>query len=214
MLKILFSCLFLLPAVLGQIYGAYNCGNGNNNYCGPSDFSTVCSVEANNAAVTAFWSYLSGLGSPADDFVSSMVFTTGDGSEDGLIPPFEFNWHGSPSLTPIAGHYTGRKALSSFFSRVFASVTDFSFDSRFSPSSNGILVLAHNCQFLVAQWEENSRVISTREPIPRAINTVKYTFLNTTTPLIAKVDVFVNNAVYQTAFCDGEVTCSSSVREL
>jgi hypothetical protein len=190
-----------------QLYGANNCGNGNNNYCGTTDYSSLCTTAANQAAYDAFSGYLGGLGNSTNNYAQSMAFTTGSGNADGTIPPFQFNWYGSSSLIPIAGTYSGSNALSDFFGLVNSDVQNFYFNPYFYPPGQGVIVIAYNCQFLVAQWQEMSSVISTGKAITYATNTVKYTFLNSTYPSIAVADVFVNDAQYQNAFCPGQVNC-------
>lgn len=189
----------------GQLYGVYNCGNGNNNYCGPNP--PACTDAQNQAALLAFQSYYANLGNSTNYYAASTAYTTGDGN-GGDIPPFQFNWYGSPSLIPIAGTYTGSMALSQFFTIVNEDVKDFTYNTLFEPNNGGVLVAAYNCQFLIAQWQEMSTVIATNKAITYATNTVRYTFLNYSYPAIAVADVFVNDGQYQNAFCPGQVNCN------
>lgn len=191
-----------------QLYGPENCGKGNNAYCGPPGATTQCTDTANGVALGNFFQYLEGFRDPSNDYAKSTSYTTGDGNADGTIPPFQFNWHGPPSLIPIAGSYTGSKALSQFFGLVNSKVTDFKFNTAFGPNTGGVQVPAYNCQFLFAQWEEISVNKATGKPITNAINTVRYTFLNSTYPKIAVADVFVNGGTYQDAFCPGQTNCN------
>jgi hypothetical protein len=190
------------------LYGPNNCGNGNNNYCGTNDFSTLCTAQTTQAAYNNFIQYISNIGNPANNYAAATAFTTGDGNADGTIPPFQFNWYGSSSLIPIAGTYTGSMALANFFNLVNSDVTDFTFNTYFYPPGGGVLIPAYNCQFLIAQWQEMSKVIDTGKSITYATNTIKYTFLNATYPYIAVVDVFVNDGQYQDAYCPGQVNCN------
>jgi hypothetical protein len=193
-----------MQIAFGQLYGTYNCGNGNNNYCGPNP--PTCTAAQNAAALQAFQGYYTNLGNSANNYAASTAYTTGNGNGAG-IPPFQFNWYGSPSLIPIAGSYSGSNALSQFFTLVNANVKDFTYNTLFEPNNAGVLIPAYNCQFLVAQWQEMSTAIATDKAITYATNTVRYTFLNYSTPLIAMADVFVNDGQYQNAFCPGQVNC-------
>eukprot|EP01038_Epipyxis_sp_PR26KG_P008576 gene8576-11588_t len=183
-MKILFVWTFVslvIVTVAGQLYGAYNC-NGNN-YCGPQP--PACTEQQNAAALSAFY--------------------------DGTIPPFTFIWNGSPSLIPIANTYVGSMALAEFFGLVNSDVTGFTFYQGFAaPADGGLLVTAYNCQFIVAQWQEISKVIGTGKPITKATNTVVYSMLNYSYPYIAQANVFVNDGQYQDAFCSGQVSCNGS----
>ena len=210
MCEIIIKILLLLGFLSlssAQLYGPQNCGNGNNQYCGAPG-APHCTEAANNAALGNFFSYLEGFADPSDDYAKSAAYTTGDGNADGTIPPFKFNWHGPASLIPIAGSYQGRKALSQFFGLVNSKVKDFQFNQAFGPKSGGVQVPAYNCQFLIAQWEEISVNEATGKAITNAINTVRYTFLDSTYPKIAVADVFVNGGTYQDAFCPGQTNCN------
>ena len=191
-----------------QIYGEYNCNNGVDAYCGPSNFSQ-CTPEATQAAYGAFWGYLAGF-EAGDNFSTSTSFTTGDGNEDGSIPPFQITLRLPKDIVEIAGTYTGSDALGRFFGASFTATEDFSFEESFAPHSGGVRIVAFNCQFLVAQWQENAKVTKTGETIDKALNTIVYTFLNHTYPKIARVDIKVNSADYMQQFCeDGTVQCGS-----
>jgi hypothetical protein len=205
-----FSVALWIDCSFGQLYGVHNCGNGNNNYCGPSP--PICTSEQNAAALQTFQGYFSNLLNATNNHAMSISFTTGDGNGED-IPPFQFNWHGSSNLIPIAGSYFGSTALSQFFGVVFTHVKDFTFNTAFAPNSGGVLIPAYNCQFLVAQWQEMSTVIATDKSITYATNTVRYTFLNYSTPLIAVADVFVNDGQYQNAFCQDQVNCEYSTHQ-
>lgn len=73
----------------------------------------------------------------------------------------------------------------------------------------GVSVIAANCQFIVAQWQEDSLVQRTGKPITNADNLVKFTFFDFDTPQIARMDVFANTAIYQDALCPvgSQVSC-------
>ena len=199
--------LALMGSIASQLYGPNNCGNGNNNYCGTTIYNDLCTPEATQAAYNNFMQYISNIGNPANNYAASTAFTTGNGNADGTIPPFQFNWYGSSSLIPIAGSYTGSMALANFFGVVNSDVIDFTFYSYIYLPCGGVLIPAYNCQFLIAQWQEMSKVIDTGKSITYATNTVRYTFLNSTYPYIAVADVFVNDGQYQDAFCPGQVNC-------
>lgn len=200
--RILFPLIVLIGHSWAQLYGQYNC---NNQYCGPNP-STICTAQQNEAAYNAVLSYLAGFATPQDNFAASVAYTTGNGN-GAEIPPFQFNWYGSPSLIPIAGSYTGSLALANFFGLVFADTTNFFYTTSFYPPNGGILIPAYNCQFVVVQWLENAKVVSTNKTFTNAPNTIRYTMLNSSVPLIAIADVFVNDGQYQNAFCPGQVNC-------
>ena len=201
--------LFCLGCLLGtlanaQLFGAYKCAESDN-YCGPADLSEVCTPASSQDARDAVLTYLSGIGSGNLNLSASV--TTGDGGPN--VPPFVFNWHGPQSLIPIAGSFTGANALFEFFGGVNSDVTDFTFNSPFYPPSGGVLISAYNCLFVFAQWQEESQVISTGKRIIDATNTVRYTMLNTSSPVIAVADVWVDVGTYQDAFCPSQIVCSS-----
>lgn len=202
-----------------QIFGVNNCEakgqkDAAGSFCG--DTST-CTPAQNAAALNAFYGYFGGIAT--GDFAKSTKFTTGNGGATvGSLKTskFEFVWNGDPSLVPYAGTYTGEKALSEFFGKAMGSLAlnangapDFGFNAKFSPTSTipGVQVVASNCQFIVATWEEVSTVKSTGKKITNGVNLVKYTMFDFATPKIAKVEVFTNNMVYQDAVCPGKVTC-------
>ena len=49
---------------------------------------------------------------------------------------------------------------------------------------------------------------ATGRTLSKGTNTVRYTFLNSTDPKIAVVDVFVNGGKYEDVNCPGQINCN------
>ena len=210
MLRLVALILAASTATWAQLYGANNCRNqsfpqNGESFCG--DTST-CTPAQNAAALAAFNSYFGGIAT--GNLAQSGMYTTGDGGEKAgsyTTTPFRFEWKGDPTLVPYAGTYEGSKALTTFFGLALGSLTtkngapDFAFNLGFSPKTSGLQVVAANCQFIVAHWQEVSTVAATGKPITNGDNFVKYTMFDFNTPKIAVAQVYTNNAVYQNANC-------------
>ena len=188
MLRCLCVSILLLPTLLSkafaQVYGDWACP-GTGEYCGQP--VPNCTNQENAAALSAVQGYFSQIQNATNNYAGSIAYTTGDGN-GGDIPPFQFNWHGPPSLIPIAGTYTGSTALTNFFGEVNEITNSFVFDSNFAPNGGGVIFSGSNCQFVFVQWQEQFKSDVTGKTMTYGYNTVRYTLLNHSYPKIAIAD--------------------------
>jgi hypothetical protein len=102
----------------------------------------------------------------------------------------------------------GANALGEFFGAANTYTANVQFNPAYAPDSvvPGVFIPAFNCQFLIAQWQEMSQARETGKPITYSTNTVRYTFLNQSYPYIAVADVWVDDGIYQNAYCPGQAS--------